>query len=328
MNAKKFYLLMGIVLLMGMLPQRNVSADMGPKPTMTFEFVQEVPGPNLTMVSWSLINCRNYDCGVLNSELSDVIPFPLNNFNCADNHCDAYINYLTNENYFQMEIAFSDGEIRTSNVFTRKYFEANYSVEIRLDSLYVKELRGSNLEIILTIIGVVYELVVYEIPSPVLLGIIILVVIVVFGYTKNYKDGKEKLIKRLAKVFFFWPLLIILMITGLIMNAFSFLITLLVEFALAYLYLRYRNLPAWDILRGVVLANFITQPVFVLALTIGLPLHMISLPSIILFEVVICLAEGFIIYFVQQKQLPFRRILLLAFILNVASFGIGLLLPI
>ena len=97
MNVKKYYLLIGFVFLMGLLPQQNVSADMGPKPTMTFEFVQEIPGPTLTMISWSLVNCRNFDCRILNTDSPDIVPFMSNAFNCANNQCDGYIYYNTNK---------------------------------------------------------------------------------------------------------------------------------------------------------------------------------------------------------------------------------------
>jgi hypothetical protein len=143
MNAKKFYLLIGILLVLGLLPQENVSADMGPKPTMTFEFIQESQNPALKMVSWSLINCRNYDCGILNSDLPDVVPFSPNSFNCADNRCNAYIYYMTDQNYFQMEITFSDGVTRKSNVFTRKYFDAKYNVVVGSDTRPLAKVKKS-----------------------------------------------------------------------------------------------------------------------------------------------------------------------------------------
>jgi hypothetical protein len=45
-------------------------------------------------------------------------------------------------------------------------------------------------------------------------------------------------------------------------------------------------------------------------------------------EIVIWLIEGGVFYLTQRKHIPFKEALALTFVLNLASFLLGLLLPI
>ena len=318
MNVKRFYLLIGIVLMVGFLPQGNVSADMGPKPTMNFKFEQDLPGPELTIVSWTMMNCQSSEC----SELEGIIQMG-DEFRCSENECKAGIHYGISHDYFQMKITFSDGITRTSNVFTRRYYSAYYKVIITSDSLFVKELRGSNANG--NLVGLLLVGGFFFLPATVL-AILIASMSVVISGVRNKIVGCE-ILKRLGRVLF-WALMADLAFTGLMLSADTFIFTLVVELILALVYWWYLRLPDRRLLYGVLFANVFTQPIFVLSLSdLGLKIGH-SMNSILIIESVVWLVEAVIIYFVQKKELSFIHNLVLALVLNAASFGIGLLLPI
>ena len=316
MNVKKFYLLIGIVLIVGFLPQGSVSADMGPKPTMHFNFEQDIPEPELTIVSWSMLNCQNSEC----STLEEIIPME---FTCSENSCRAGLHYGIQHDYFQMEITFSDGITRKSNVFTRRYYDAYYKVTVTSDSLFVKEIRGSNANgnlVSLLLIGGFFFL-----PGTVLAILIALISNIVSGVKEQVP--LREILKRFGGALS-WILLTSLAFTGLVLSPDTFLLTLIIEIILALVYLWISKPTNKRILLGVLFANVFTQPIFVLSLAdLGLNIQH-SMNSILIVESVIWLIEAVIIYFVQKKELSFIHIFILTLILNVASFGLGLLLPI
>ena len=319
MNIKKFYLLIGMVLMAGFLPQKNVSADMGPKPTMDFQFVDDVSGSKLTIVSWSLINCENSEC----ANTGEIIPAEFG-FNCGGDHCRTGVYYGLRHKYFQMEITFSDGITRKSNVFTRRYFDALYSVTVTPDALFVKELRGNNAN--RNLLALVFVGGFFFYPATLLVIFIASITVVASGAAK--KIGRREIFKRLGKVIF-WAIIVDMIFTGLVLSAATFILTLTIEISLTLVYWWYLKLPDKKLLYGVLLANVFTQPVFVLLQAdLGLGIHLNSMIGIVIAESVIWLVETVIIYFFQKKELSFTHILALAFVLNAASFGIGLLLPI
>lgn len=55
-------LLLSFILAQIFLPVHVVLADTGPKPTMEFEFKQDLPGGELTIVSGILYECDQADC--------------------------------------------------------------------------------------------------------------------------------------------------------------------------------------------------------------------------------------------------------------------------
>ena len=74
------------------------------------------------------------------------------------------------------------------------------------------------------------------------------------------------------------------------------------------------------------IANVFTHPVLVFMQ--ALDIYPYSMKNLVIAESVIWVVETVIVYCIQKKELCFRHILALAFILNATSFGIGLLLPI
>lgn len=120
-----------LVLLVTFLPIFAVSADTGPKPTMNFSFKQGFSGSPLTIETGTLDQCEQPDC-------QDAQPLPVEGpqgFSCSDTSCYA-LSYGFST-YNRLEIEFSDGKTRQSNVFKTSQFQSNYQVTIRQDDLLV-----------------------------------------------------------------------------------------------------------------------------------------------------------------------------------------------
>lgn len=118
--------------LWALLPARAVLADTGPKPTMEFEFKQEAGVGPVTIVSGILYECDQSDC-------SDAAPLQEGGpqgFFCDANGCRALAYGFAT--YHKIEIEFSDGTVRESNIFETAGFDSIYTVTVRPDDLLVE----------------------------------------------------------------------------------------------------------------------------------------------------------------------------------------------
>jgi hypothetical protein len=281
---------------------------------MEFELVQDVPGSTLTMVSWSMLNCQNSEC----SSPGEIVQMG-DAFRCSINECRAGIHYGIQHDYFQMDITFSDGVARKSNVFTRRFFDARYRVIIQSDSLLVRELKGSNINAY--ILEIIFGSMLY---FPVVLGAIFIVAIGLSVYSTRKKEGSGIFSKRMGMVLW-WALVFTFILLGLLLSASTFAATLAIGLLTALVILKYMNkTPVKKILYGIFIANIFTQPLFALASTTVFT----SIISAIVLETIIWLVETAIVNKIQDKQMPLKKLVLLVFVLNALSFGVGLLLPI
>ena len=155
--------------------------------------------------------------------------------------------------------------------------------------------------------------------------IVVLAAFVVTILAVVKKDGIERALKRFGKVIL-WALMVDLIFTGLVLSASTFILTLTIEMTLTLAYWRYLKLPDKRLFYGVFLANVFTHPVLVFIQAVDI--YPYSMSNLMIAESVIWVVETIIVYYTQKKGLSFKNILALAFILNAASFGIGLLLPI
>jgi len=133
MRAKFIALMFLLPVLLGLalLPSGQASADTGPKPTMTFEFTQAFAGPAVTILDGVMLECQQADC----SDGQPLKKLGPQHFTCAGNSCDS-LGYGYSP-YLQLEIRFSDGKTRRSNIFQQASFDSNYNVTIRPDDLLV-----------------------------------------------------------------------------------------------------------------------------------------------------------------------------------------------
>lgn len=130
---KKFRLSLLLFLVTQLLlPSRLVFADTGPKPTMDFSFHQESSADQVTIVSGTLYECDQSDC-------SDAAPLQAlgpQRFTCEATSCSALAYGFSD--YHKLEILFSDGKTRQSNIFKTAGFDSKYAVTIRRDDLLVE----------------------------------------------------------------------------------------------------------------------------------------------------------------------------------------------
>ncbi|HET9906784.1 MAG TPA: hypothetical protein VFQ23_09080 [Anaerolineales bacterium] len=132
MILKRTKLVLLFLLLLAFLPARVALADTGPKPSMDFQFKQEMTGePPLTITSGTLYECDQPDC----SDAAPIEEVGPQGFRCEVNSCSALAYGFAP--YHRIAIEFSDGRTRQSNVFETAGFESRYMVTIRPDDLLV-----------------------------------------------------------------------------------------------------------------------------------------------------------------------------------------------
>jgi hypothetical protein len=121
-----------LVFMISFLPMQSASADLGPKPTMYFNFTQELSGTQVTIVSGELFECKQSDC----SDAKPLEQVALQGFGCEALTCHARAYGFSD--YHRLEIEFSDGKTRQSNIFKTAELDSIYKVTIRQDDLLVE----------------------------------------------------------------------------------------------------------------------------------------------------------------------------------------------
>ena len=113
-------------------PAYDVLADTGPKPTMEFTFKQDPPDRQVTITSGILYECNQADC----SDAAELKQLGPQGFRCDTLSCSALAYGFSD--YHRLEIRFSDGETRQSNIFRTAGFDSKYTVTIRPNDLLVE----------------------------------------------------------------------------------------------------------------------------------------------------------------------------------------------
>lgn len=131
MNRRFLKLLAFFFFVLLLLPAQTALADTGPKPTMEFDFDQELDG-ELQIISGILYECDQSDC-------SDAAP--LEQLGPQGLYCDTVGCRATAYGfapYHILEVEFSDEVTRRSNIFETAGFDSRYTVTIRPDDLLVE----------------------------------------------------------------------------------------------------------------------------------------------------------------------------------------------
>ena len=129
----KFMKLLSLLLfLLAVLPANTALADTGPKPSMEFTFKQELAGEKLTITLGILYECEQPDC----SDASPLEELGPQRFTCEADSCRALAYGFSP--YHKLEIQFSDGKTRQSNIFETAGFDSRYTVTVRPDDLLVE----------------------------------------------------------------------------------------------------------------------------------------------------------------------------------------------
>jgi hypothetical protein len=124
--------LLSVLLIASFRPAYTALADTGPKPTMDFSFQQELSGDRVTIVSGTLYECDQPDC----SDAAPLQQLGPQRFTCDASTCSALAYGFSD--YHKLEIQFSDGKSRQSNIFKTAGFDSQYTVTIRADDLLVE----------------------------------------------------------------------------------------------------------------------------------------------------------------------------------------------
>lgn len=120
--------LLWLFLVILLLPTHIALADTGPKPTMTFTF----KGEPVTIVSGTLYECDQSDC----SDATPLQEFGPQRFTCEADGCRSTAYGFAP--YHKIEIEFSDGKTRQSNVFETAGFDSEYAVTVNAEDLLVE----------------------------------------------------------------------------------------------------------------------------------------------------------------------------------------------
>ncbi len=136
MNRKRLgtFIVLALLLAAALVPTGGASADVGPKPTIEIEFEQGFNGPLLSIVSGVLLECSSADCLDAKPLPGDMGP---QHFTCQELTCSGLAYGFSD--YGQLEITFSDGMVRRSNVFAIDNFNASYKATILENDLLVEE---------------------------------------------------------------------------------------------------------------------------------------------------------------------------------------------
>jgi hypothetical protein len=129
-KLRKLFALFFLIQLL--LPAGVALADTGPKPTMDFAFQEELPAGQVTITSGTLYECEQPDCSDA-ARLEEAGP---QRFTCQATTC--YAMAYGFRPYHRLEIKFSDGQTRQSNIFETAGFDSRYTVTIRPADLLVE----------------------------------------------------------------------------------------------------------------------------------------------------------------------------------------------
>src|SRR6476660_9564167 len=127
--TKLFLMLFFLQLL---LPAQIVLADTGPKPTMDFQFKLELNCKQVTITSGTLYECKQSDC----SDAAPLQQLGPQRLTCDASSCHALAYGFSD--YHKLEIEFSDGKTRHSNIFQTAGFDSKYTVTVRPNDLLVE----------------------------------------------------------------------------------------------------------------------------------------------------------------------------------------------
>ena len=281
------------------LPAR---ADMGPKPAMDFTFVAA------TDVQPDIVEAVLYEC--TDPSCADAQPLPEvgpQGFACQARSCHSLAYGYAD--YFRLRVRFSNGVTRESHVFSKQAFQARYTVTIEPTSLQVKEQATVGAGFngpwrALLLLGTVTFL-------------LPLLVLWIIWSARGGKDAVPSPWLFIAT----WGISAIGCLIGLVAMP-TVALTVLLEAAVLFVYARRgdRSLDQWLTLG--VAVNLLTQPLLWALAASEL------WPTLILAEVGIWLIEALLLYLPLRREATFPTVLLLSLVMNVLSFGVGLLLPV
>lgn len=307
-----------LMLAMLGLAVREVRADVGPKPSMTFNFAYEIePAP--TIVAGEQIQCDDATC-TSGKPLEKAGP---QGFRCTETACTSMA--YGYRDYHRLVIEFSDGVTRESDVFEQRGFNGIYTVTVRADDLEVTPKGGLGSRIGLIVGLVAGGAIVGLLIGGLILGLIVVVVIFITKRSKITPKGDRRPFVAA------WAIAVPMLIAGVFLMP-ALPVTVALEGAAAGIYAGLRQYPPFLWLTLVTLGNLVTQPLLWLSLMAAHGLEVPYYGALIALEAVIWLVEGTLLYLMRHDVPPaalsFQRALILSLGLNTLSFTLGLVLPV
>ena len=285
-------------------------ADIGPKATMSFDFIFENGLSSLTIVEGKLMQCSDATC-------LDAQPLQMagpQHFSCQPKSCESMA-YGYSE-YSRLEIAFSDGKTRQSNIFGKKYFGAHYHVTVRQNDLLVEEQRGGINPLISMFIGIIVVGVLGLALAVALLAVLALLVTRARQDKANFEQSRGLFI-------IVWVLATPIIALGSLLSL-SILATVAIEAVLALIYAQIKKHRKLTMFTMVLLANLVTQ--VGLLYSIQAMQSRFSLAVTGLVEIGIWFVESLILYGTQIRKMSLKEAMMISLILNGVSFWVGLLM--
>jgi hypothetical protein len=285
-------------------------ADVGPKATMSFDFIFENGLSSLTIVEGKLMQCSDATC-------LDAQPLQMagpQHFSCQQKSCESMAYGYSEYNW--LEITFSDGKTRQSNIFGKKYFGAHYHVSVRQNDLLVEEQRGSINPLISMFIGII-------VVGVLGLALVVALLIVLALLVTRARQDRTNFEQSRGLFITVWVLAVPIIALGSLLSL-SILATLAIEAVLALIYAQIKKHSKLTMFTMVLLANLVTQ--VGLLYSIQAMQSGFSLVVTGLVEIGIWFVESLILYGTQLKSVSIKEAMMISLILNGVSFWVGLLM--
>ena len=293
-----------------LIPPHIARADVGPKPTMSFDFIFENGLSSLTIIEGKLMQCSDATC-------LDAKPLQMagpQHFSCQQKSCESMAYGYSEHN--RVEITFSDGKTRQSNIFGKKYFGAHYHVNVRQNDLLVEEQRGGINPLIAMFIGIIGV-------GMLGLGQVVVLLVVLALLVTRARQDKANFEQSRGLFITVWVLATPIIALGSLLSL-SILATVAIEAVLALIYAQIKKHSKLTMFTMVLLANLVTQVGLLYSIQAMQSGFSVAVTGLV--EIGIWFVESLILYGTQLKSISIKEAMMISLILNGVSFWVGLLL--
>ena len=287
-----------------------VGADMGPKPTMTFDLVYETAEP-LDVVEVELFLCDDVDCSAGRLLEKDLGP---QDIDCLEpGRCESMAYGYAD--YHRLILTFSDGVTRESNIFEKKHFDATYEVIVQEDALVVESTGGKLINPMGLVVGGAFL-------GTCLFGLLMigLLIVLTLNIALDWKQKADSVWLAAAT----WGVSVPILALG---TWFSWIVaaTAVVEILIGWVYAWRRELPKLRLVSMILMANTFTLIGLLFFSDVNTASYNIAL--LVIIELVIWLVEAVILHLTQRSTVSIKEAALLSLLLNGVTFVVGLAMP-
>jgi hypothetical protein len=337
-GIKLMYLSVACMLLIILfIPTGVAFADVGPKTTLEFHF-SNLDDQGINIVSANFLACKDVQC----LDTQQLEGYQMAGLTCKEDICTGRLYFYSV--HLRLNVVFSDNRARISNPITVPAMRNVYSVRVgEADLVVTRNAYLSN--------NAVWGLFLVAIPFTAVVLLLFGVVLVASNVSLERRNLGAQLPFRAASSRYIraWVLAALALLGGALLT-WALPLTIVIELGVAYLFVRYlwparlklsrhhvddtdaqmpipdNRPPMLPLATAVVTINLITQPVlWVMAVsTIDIKSSGLSWP-ILLMEAGVWLVESLLLWLTQWRHLKWLDAFQLSFLMNLASFVIGLL---